>query len=92
MLAERDALKNDLDQMANYYQQDVKLKEIEKLTLTSKIKSLQDELQKSNLNIMHLINKLNELNSATEEMKNKMYTEMDVNEKYVQYTVQVFTY
>lgn len=81
LMAERESLKQDLEQMANFYHQDIKLKEVEKSTLESKIKSLQGELQKSNFSLIYLINKVNELNGTIEYMRNEMETQINVKEK-----------
>lgn len=81
LIAERDNLRDDLEQMANYYQQDVKLKEVEKVTLESKIKTLQQELQKSNINLIHLINKVNKNNETIQYMRNEMQRQIDAKEK-----------
>lgn len=67
--------------MADYYQQDVKLKEVEKITLETKIKNSQSELQKSNVNLMHLINKVNDLNNTIECMRSEMDARIDLKER-----------
>lgn len=67
--------------MANYYQQDIKLKDMEKNTLESKIKTLQSELQTSNFNLMHLINKVTESNGTIQHMKQQLKVHIDANDK-----------
>lgn len=81
LIGERDNLRDDLDQMANYYQQDVKVKETEKLALESKIKALQQEIQTSNRNLIHLINKVNENNDTIKYMRSEMQRQINAKEK-----------
>lgn len=75
LITERDSIKLDLEQMGNYYEQDLKMRELEKKSLETKIKSLQNVLQKSNTSLLDLGHKVNELGQTIEIMESNIQTQ-----------------
>lgn len=69
LAAEKDSLKSDLEQMAAHFERDVKLKECEKRTLEIRITKLQEELKKSNSNLVESVGKLGEQKVKYRELK-----------------------
>ncbi|XP_018565268.1 uncharacterized protein PFB0765w-like [Anoplophora glabripennis] len=69
LVSEKDAIKNDLEQMASHYERTLKTKEIEKITLQNKIKQLQLNLDDSNGNLVHLTEKLINVNNRLDVME-----------------------
>lgn len=64
LTSERDNIKSDLEQMAGYFERDIKAREVEKKSLEHQIKTLQKELDVSNSNLLEITSKMNQLHST----------------------------
>lgn len=63
MEAENKSIRDDLEQMANMYNRDIKTRESEKIVLENKIAALQNDLDVSNSSLVHVATKMEEVNS-----------------------------
>ena len=76
--AEKESIKEDLEQMAKHYESDIKSREVEKQILQRKIVNLQNEMDVSNNGLVEVADKVEEVNrkiSVIEtELTKQMYT------------------
>ncbi|KAJ8922688.1 hypothetical protein NQ315_007720 [Exocentrus adspersus] len=67
--------------MAGHYERVLKTKEVEKLTLQSKVKQLQMNLDESNNNLVHLTEKLLGVNNRMEAMEKEFHSQKESYER-----------
>lgn len=68
--------------MGNYYEQDLKMRDLEKKTLETKIKSLQNILQRSNTGFLDLGQKVSELSQTIETMESNIKTHATTTKRF----------
>ncbi|KAI4463963.1 hypothetical protein MML48_4g00006719 [Holotrichia oblita] len=83
--AENKSIKDDLEQMANMYNRDIKTRESEKVVLENKISALQNDLDVSNSSLVHVATKMEEVNSKLllieTDLKKQLHLKDVKNEK-----------
>lgn len=76
VVAEKERLKTDLEQIGNSYGADIKTREIEKQVLRHEVHSLQRRLKKSNSNLIEVAGHIDTLNFKIkilgDEMRGKL--------------------
>lgn len=80
MEAENKNIKDDLEQMANMYNRDIKTRESEKIMLENKIGALQNELDISNSNLVQVASKMEEVNSKLVFIETELQKQMHLKD------------
>ncbi|CAH0559965.1 unnamed protein product [Brassicogethes aeneus] len=81
LVSQRDAIKNDMEEMTSHFERDIKTREIEKLGMQQKIKQLQNELGEVNENYCKECKKNELLNNKIVHMEKGFNENIETKEK-----------
>lgn len=81
--AENKSIRDDLEQMGNMYNRDIKTRESEKIVLENKITALQNDLDVSNSSLVHVASKMEEVNSKLLLIEADLKKQLHLKDVYV---------
>nr|CAH7767584.1 unnamed protein product [Callosobruchus chinensis] len=79
--SEKETVKRDMEQLAEHYERTLKAKEIERLTLESKIKMLQTRLDEAQISASGLEKKLQQVTEEKTKSEEQLKTERDERDR-----------
>lgn len=81
LISEKETIKNDMTQMAEEYERNLKTRDIEKLTFNNKIKQFQTELEETKFNLNSIKDQLEEERKEKKKIENDWLRKMEEQEK-----------
>nr|CAI5847178.1 unnamed protein product [Callosobruchus analis] len=79
--SEKETVKRDMEQLAEHYERTLKAKEIERLTLDSKIKMLETRLDETQISVSGLEKKLEQVTEEKVKLEEALKTERDERDR-----------